>query len=73
VLVATHFNTDTYDNHLVINSVNTCNGKKLNSNEGTSRKLRSIFDELCKESGLTVIKNTKGKMPLKLYFAEKNG
>lgn len=73
VLVATHFNTGTYHNHLVINSVNMWNGKKFNCNEGAYWKLRSISDELCKENGLTVIKNPKGKTPRKLYFAEKNG
>ena len=61
VLVATHFNTGTYHNHLVINSVNMWNGKKFNCNEGAYWKLRSISDELCKENGLTVIKNPKGK------------
>ncbi len=73
VLVATHFNTGTYHNHLVINSVNMWSGKKFNCNEGAYWKLRSISDELCKENGLTVIKNPKGKTPRKLYFAEKNG
>ena len=60
VLVATHFNTGTYHNHLVINSVNMWNGKKFNCNEGAYWKLRSISDELCKENGLTVIKNPNG-------------
>ena len=73
VLVATHFNTGTYHNHLVINSVNMWSGKKFNCNEGAYWKLRSISDELCKENGLTVIKNPKGKTPRKLYFTEKNG
>lgn len=73
VLVATHFNTGTYHNHLVINSVNMWNGKKFNCNESAYWKLRSISDELCKENGLTVIKNPKGNTPRKLYFAEKNG
>ena len=66
VLVATHFNTGTYHNHLVINSVNMWNGKKFNCNEGAYWKLRSISDELCKENGLSVIKNPKGKTPCTL-------
>lgn len=33
VLVATHFNTGTYHNHLVVNAVNLWNGKKFNCNE----------------------------------------
>ncbi len=73
VLVATHFNTGTYHNHLVVNAVNMWDGKKFNCNEGAYWKLRGISDELCKKYGLTVIKNPKGKTPRKLYFAEKNG
>lgn len=49
------------------------NGKKFNCNEGAYWKLRNISDELCRENGLTVIENPKGKTPRKLYFAEKNG
>ena len=73
VLVATHFNTGTYHNHFVINSVNLWNGRKFNCNEGAYWKFRSLSDELCKENGLVVIKNPKGKTPRMLYFAEKNG
>ena len=73
VLVATHFNTGTYHNHLVVNAVNIWNGKKFNCNEGAYWKLRSLSDALCREHGLTVIENPKGKTPRKLYFAEKNG
>lgn len=73
VLVATHFNTGTYHNHFVINSVNLWNGRKFNCNEGAYWKFRSLSDELCKENGLVVIQNPKGKTPRMLYFAEKNG
>ena len=73
VLVATHFNTGTYHNHLVVNAVNLWNGKKFNCNEGAYWKLRSLSDALCRAHGLTVIQNPKGKTPRKLYFAEKNG
>ncbi|MBS6208039.1 MAG: relaxase/mobilization nuclease domain-containing protein [Firmicutes bacterium] len=48
-------------------------GEKFNCNEGAYWKLRNISDELCRENGLTVIENPKGKTPRKLYFAEKNG
>lgn len=34
VLVATHFNTGTYHNHFVINSVNMFTGKKFDCNKG---------------------------------------
>ena len=61
VLVATHFNTGTYHNHLVVNAVNIWNGKKFNCNEGAYWKLRSLSDALCREHGLTVIETPKGK------------
>lgn len=73
VLVATHFNTGTYHNHFVINSVNMWNGKKFDCNKKAYYKLRDLSDELCEKEGLTVIKNPKGKTPRSMYFAEKNG
>ena len=73
VLVATHLNTGTLHNHLVINSVNMWTGKKFNCNEGAYWRFRGLSDELCAEHGLTVIKNPKGKTPRSIYFAEKNG
>lgn len=73
VLVATHFNTGTYHNHFVINSVNMWNGKKFDCNKKAYYKLRDLSDTLCEKERLTVIKNPKGKTPRSMYFAEKNG
>lgn len=73
VLVATHFNTGTYHNHFVINSVNMWNGRKFDCNKKAYYKFRALSDELCEKEGLTVIKNPKGKTPRSMYFAEKNG
>ena len=73
VLVATHFNTGTYHNHFVINSVNMFTGKKFNCNKGAYYHFRELSDELCREYGLTVIDNPKGKTPRSIYFAEKRG
>lgn len=73
VLVATHFNTGTYHNHFVINSVNMWNGKKFDCNKKAYYKFRDLSDELCEKERLTVIKNPKGKTPRNMYFAEKNG
>lgn len=73
VLVATHFNTGTYHNHFVLNSVGIWDGKKFDCNEGAYWKFCSLSDELCRENGLIVIKNPKGKTPRMIYFAEKNG
>ena len=72
ILVATHFNTGTYHNHFVVNSVNMWTGKKFNCNKGAYYHLRALSDEICKEHGLYVIENPSGKTPRNIYFAEKN-
>lgn len=73
VLVATHFNTGTYHNHFVINSVNMWNGKKFNCNKKAYYKFRDLSDLLCEREHLTVIANPHNKTPRTLYYAEKNG
>ena len=73
VIVATHFNTGTYHNHFVVNSVNMFTGKKFNCNKGAYYHFRELSDELCKEYNLTVIEKSKGKTPRNIYFAEKRG
>jgi hypothetical protein len=73
VIVATHFNTGTYHNHFVVNSVNMFTGKKFNCNKKAYYHFRDLSDELCAENSLTVIKNPKGKTPRNIYFAEKRG
>lgn len=73
VLVATHFNTGTYHNHFVINSVNMWNGKKFNCNKKAYYKFRDLSDSLCEREHLTVIANLQNKISRTLYYAEKNG
>lgn len=73
VVVATHFNTGTYHNHFVVNSVNMFTGKKFNCNKGAYYKFREISDRLCRENNLIVIENPKGRTPRSIYFAEKRG
>lgn len=73
VIVATHFNTGTYHNHFVVNSVNMFTGKKFNCNKGAYYHFRELSDELCREYGLTVIEKPRGKTPRNIYFAEKRG
>lgn len=73
VLVATHFNTGTYHNHFVINSVNMWTGKKFDCNKKAYYKFRNLSDKLCEKEQLTVIKNPSGKTPRSMYFAEKRG
>ena len=71
--VATHFNTGTYHNHFVVNSVNMFTGKKFNCNKEAYYHFRELSDELCREYGLTIIEKPKGKTPRSIYFAEKRG
>ena len=73
VLVATHFNTGTYHNHLVINSVNMWDGRKFDCSKRAYYELRRLSDELCEEHGLSVIRAPGGRTPRSIYFAEKNG
>ena len=73
VLVATHYNTGTFHNHFVINSVNMWTGKKFNCDKRAYFKFRALSDEICREHHLTVIHNPSAKTPRSIYFAEKNG
>ena len=73
VLVATHFNTGTYHNHFVVNSVGLWDGRKFNCDKRAYYQFRQLSDDLCKEYQLSTIKNPKGKTPRSIYFAEKRG
>ena len=73
VLVTTHFNTGTYHNHFVVNSVGLWDGRKFNCDKRAYYQFRQLSDNLCQEYQLSTIKNPKGKTPRSIYFAEKNG
>lgn len=73
VLVATHFNTGTYHNHFVVNSVGLWDGRKFNCGMRAYYQFRQLSDDLCREYQLSIIKNPKGKTPRSIYFAEKSG
>lgn len=61
VIVATHLNTGHFHNHFVLNSVSFLDGKRYWDNKTTYTLLRKTSDEICREYGLSVIKNPKGK------------
>lgn len=73
ILVATHLNTNSYHNHFVVNSVSFVDGKKMVVKKGTHLDLRRVSDQLCREYGLSVIEEPKGKTPRSIYQAEKHG
>lgn len=73
VLVATHFNTGTYHNHFVVNSVGLWDGKKFDCGKRAYYRFRELSDKLCAEHGLTVIEKPRNKTPRNIYLAEKEG
>lgn len=74
VIVSTHLDKDHLHNHFCFNSVSFLDGKKYNYSKSEMQRLRNLSDELCKEYGLSVVKNDKQtKSPSRaLYLAEKN-
>ena len=72
VVVATHLNTRNLHNHFIVNSVSFKHGKRLRAKQWY--ELNKVSDEICREHGLSVIENRRGKgIPKQLYYAEKNG
>lgn len=62
-VVYTHADTKHIHNHIVINSVNYENGKKLHLHgQKAIDKVRNLSDELCKERGLSVVKEPNSKV-----------
>lgn len=74
IIVSTHLDKDHLHNHFCFNSVSFLDGKKYNYSKSEIQRLRNLSDELCKEYGLSVVKNDRQtKSPSRiLYLAEKN-
>lgn len=76
VLVATHLDRENHlHSHFVINTVSFVNGKKFYRSGQDYRAMREASDTLCREYGLSVIKNPQpGKTKhYAEYQAERNG
>lgn len=74
VIVASHLNTGHVHNHFVINSISFMDGKRFHMCTERYLEMRETSDRLCKEHGLSVIKEPQGKrIPYNLYMHEKNG
>ena len=56
VIVSTHLNTDNIHNHFVINSVSFIDGKRFCNTKRDYALMRKTSDRLCKEYGLSVLK-----------------
>ena len=61
VVVATHCNTGHYHNHFVINSVSWADGYKFYNSPADYARMREVSDRLCREYGLSVVKQPEGK------------
>lgn len=55
VLMATHTDCSHLHNHIVINSVNFENGRKIQMSKKDLQELKDLNDEICLEKGLSVI------------------
>ena len=56
VIISTHLNTDNIHNHFVINSVSFLDGKRFCNTKRDYALMRKTSDRLCKEYGLSVLK-----------------
>ena len=71
VVVTTHLNTNHIHNHFVINSVSFVDGLKYYSNRYNTARFRHISDEICKEHGLSILKEKtckKSKINFENYY-----
>ena len=73
VLVASHYNTGTFHNHLILQPVSLWDGRKYDCSKREYYRMRRLSDEMCAREGLTVVKYPGKKTPRQIYFAEKNG
>lgn len=72
VVVTTHLNTHCVHNHFVLNSVSFMDGMKYYDNDETYALIRHTSDNLCREYGLSVLKEKpvgKYKIDYSKYFA----
>ena len=57
VLITTHLNTDNLHCHFVVNSVSFRDGHKYRNSIEQHRELREVSDAVCKEYGLSVLRD----------------
>lgn len=60
-VVCTHLDKEHLHNHIVINPISIVDGKRYHNSMVDIYKLREISDEVCKEYGLSIIDEPKGK------------
>lgn len=73
-VLTTHIDKGHVHNHIIFNNVDVLEHKRYDSNKQTYHRLRRISDRLCKENGLSVIKNPVAKnIGRKEYEERKKG
>lgn len=60
-VVCTHLDKEHLHNHIVINPISIVDGKRYHNSMKDIYKLREVSDEVCKEYGLSIIDEPKGK------------
>ena len=74
VVIATHVNTRCVHNHFVINSVSFKDGGRYHDCRATYQRMREVSDRLCREYGLSVIEEPRGRgVNQYLYKMERDG
>ena len=75
VLVTTHLNTDNLHCHFVVNSVSFRDGHKFRNSIEQHRELREVSDAVCKEHGLSVLRDAPfyGGRSKGAYWKEQKG
>ena len=61
MVVATHTNSHCVHSHIVINSVSFIDGLKFHDCRDTYKLLRETSDRICREHGLSIVENPKGR------------
>jgi hypothetical protein len=74
VVIATHLNTANLHNHFIVNAISFKDGKRYHDCKDTYRLMRETSDRICREHGLSIIEEPKGKgVRQYLYNMEKAG
>ncbi|CAM2078021.1 MAG: Relaxase/Mobilisation nuclease domain [uncultured Clostridium sp.] len=60
-VIATHIDKGHIHNHIIFNAYSYESYKKFRRTKYTFKDIRAISDEICKENGLSIVENPKGK------------
>lgn len=73
IIVTTHLDKGHLHNHFCFNSVSFRDGKKYNYSKVEQHRLREVSDRLCREYGLSVIKNARKAPSRPVWQDEQSG